>query len=394
MKVIISGGGIGGLTAALCCIHQGLEVTVLERSQELGEVGAGIQVPPNAVKVFEVLGLANEFDAFGFRPESIEGRMGKSGMPLFSIPLADTAIQRWGAPYFHIHRADYITLLERALSERSPNTVMLDKEVVGYTQNEHKISAKLSDGSSISGDVLIGADGIHSPIRKQMIGADDPMFTGNVAWRAVVPIDRLGDLAPNPTACAWMGRGGHCVTYRLRGGALANLVAVMEKNEWVSESWTEQGSREEALAEFGDWHPTIRAIIETADAHYRWALFDREPLSTWSDGRAVLLGDAAHPMLPFMAQGAAMAVEDAWVLARELSNETSIPTALERYQAKRYSRACHAQAGSRANAKTFHKRSFAGRLATYGPMWLAGKFAPSIIHKRQDALYGYDVTAT
>lgn len=393
MRVIISGGGIGGLTAALCCIHHGLDVTVLERSQEINDVGAGIQIPPNAMKVFEALGLANNFDEFGFRPEAIEGRMGKSGMHLFSIPLAETAVRRWGSPYFHIHRADYITLLKDAVTRRSPGALMLGRSVIGYSQTENEISANLSDGTSISGDVFIGADGIHSPTRKQMIGPDEAVFTGNVAWRAVVPIDKLGNLAPNPTACAWMGRGGHCVTYRLRGGTLANLVAVIEKDEWITESWTEQGSREEALAEFGDWHPTIRAIIEHADAHYRWALFDREPLPTWVDGRAALLGDAAHPMLPFMAQGAAMAVEDAWVLSHELSKTETVTEALHQYQSKRFERASRAQAGSRANAKTFHKRTFLSRLTTYGPMWLAGKFAPAVIYRRQDALYSHDVTA-
>lgn len=393
MKVIISGGGIGGLTAAVCCLKFGFEVTVLERASELGEVGAGIQVPPNAMKVFGALGLTTDFDEFGFRPESIEGRMGKSGLPLFSIPLAEMAIERWGAPYVHIHRADYIALLARALAQHCSGALKLGTEVVGYSQSATEVSAKLSDGTTISGDVLIGADGIHSPIRTQMIGTDDPVFTGNVAWRAVVPIEALGDLAPNPTACAWMGRGGHCVTYRLRRGTLANLVAVIEKDEWVSESWTQQGSREDALAEFGDWHPTIRAIIEKAETHYRWALFDREPLPTWCNGRATLLGDAAHPMLPFMAQGAAMAVEDAWVLAFELSQDGPVEEALKRYQARRHERVSGVQAGSRANAKTFHRRGRVAQIATYGPMWLAGTFAPTVIYKRQDALYGHDVVS-
>ncbi|MEM7098653.1 MAG: FAD-dependent monooxygenase [Pseudomonadota bacterium] len=394
MRVIISGGGIGGLTAALCSLHFGHEVIVLERAPQLGEVGAGIQVPPNAMKVFEALGVAHMFDDFGFRPDSIEARMGKSGLHLFSIPLSETAVKRWGAPYFHIHRADYILLLEQALRDRAHSCLRLGSDVIGYSQTAAGVAALLADGSQVQGDVLIGADGIHSPTRAQMLGPDKPHFTGNVAWRAVVPIERLGALAPNPTACAWMGRGGHCVTYRLRGGTLANLVAVIERDDWMSESWTEQGSREEALAEFGDWHATIRAIIENADAHYRWALFDRAPFDTWVDGRVALLGDAAHPMLPFMAQGAAMAAEDAWVLAHELTQDQGVNAALRTYQEKRHARASRVQAGSRANAKTFHKRTLGSQLATYGPMWLAGKIAPNVVHKRQDPLYGYNVTET
>ena len=251
---------------------------------------------------------------------------------------------------------------------------------------------RLADGRRISGDALIGADGIHSPVREQMLGAEKPIFTGNVAWRAVVPMAALGPHGPRPTACAWMGPGKHCVTYRLRRGTLANFVGVVECDDWTAESWTERGTREEALADFADWHPTITRLLGEADTLYRWALFDRAPLPRWVDGRVALLGDAAHPMLPFMAQGAAMAVEDAWVVAREVMQKTSPARGLEAYQHLRQTHASRVQAGSRANAKTFHKRTRLGQLATYGPMWLAGKFTPMALHKRQDSIYGHDVT--
>ena len=396
MKIIVSGAGIGGLTAALCFIQQGAEVTVLERAPELGDIGAGIQVPPNAMKVFENLGLDNELAKIAFRPEAIEARMGRSGLGLFNIPLADAAIARWGAPYLHIHRADYIAVLETALRKQAPSAIQLGAELVSYSQNETGVTALLVDGTEVTGDVLIGADGIHSPIRENMLGPQAPVFTGNVAWRAVVPIDKLGDLPPRPTACAWMGAGKHCVTYRLRRGELANLVAVVERDNWTaesrSESWVERGTHEEALADFQGWHPTITRILSEATELYRWALFDRAPLQTWIDGRVALLGDAAHPMLPFMAQGAAMAVEDGFVLANELAKANDVRQGLYAYQQKRLKRTAVVQAGSRANAKTFHRRSLATQLATYGPMWLAGKIAPTVIHARQDWLYGHDVT--
>ena len=396
MKIIVSGAGIGGLTAALCFIQQGAEVTVLERAPELGDVGAGIQVPPNAMKVFENLGLDNELAKIAFRPEAIEARMGRSGLGLFNIPLADAAIARWGAPYLHIHRADYIAVLETALRKQAPSAIQLEAELVSYSQNKTCVTALLVDGTEVTGDVLIGADGIHSPIRENMLGPQAPVFTGNVAWRAVVPIEKLGDLPPRPTACAWMGAGKHCVTYRLRRGELANLVAVVERDNWTaesrSESWVERGTHEEALADFQGWHPTITRILSEATELYRWALFDRAPLQTWIDGRVALLGDAAHPMLPFMAQGAAMAVEDGFVLANELAKANDVRQGLYAYQQKRLKRTAVVQAGSRANAKTFHRRSLATQLATYGPMWLAGKIAPTVIHARQDWLYGHDVT--
>lgn len=394
MKVIISGAGIGGLTTALCCLRKGAQVTILERAPKLGEVGAGIQIPPNAMKVFEALGLQDALAEIAFRPEAIEARMGRSGLPLFNIPLADDAVARWGAPYLHIHRADYIAVLEHALRAQAPAAMRLGADVTGYQQNENGVTVHLSDGSAVTGDVLIGADGIHSPVRETMLGPQAPVFTGNVAWRAVVPMEKLGDLAPHPTACAWMGAGKHCVTYRLRRGELANLVAVVERDDWTVESWNERGTNEEALAEFDGWHPTLTRILSEATELYRWALFDRAPLANWVDGRVALLGDAAHPMLPFMAQGAAMAVEDSFVLADELAASDDIETGLHAYQQRRQKRTAAVQAGSRANAKTFHKRTRLSQLATYGPMWVAGKIAPTAIHARQDWLYGHDVTAS
>ena len=396
MKIIVSGAGIGGLTAALCFIQQGAEVTVLERAPELGDVGAGIQVPPNAMKVFENLGLDNELAKIAFRPEAIEARMGRSGLGLFNIPLADAAIARWGAPYLHIHRADYIAVLETALRKQAPSAIQLGAELVSYSQNETGVTALLVDGTEVTGDVLIGADGIHSPIRETMLGPQAPVFTGNVAWRAVVPIDKLGDLPPRPTACAWMG-AGKTVRY-LTCGAVSwpiwlRLWNAIITGESRSESWVERGTHEEALADFQGWHPTITRILSEATIiPYRWALFDRAPLQTWIDGRVALLGDAAHPMLPFMAQGAAMAVEDGFVLANELAKANDVRQGLYAYQQKRLKRTAVVQAGSRANAKTFHRRSLATQLATYGPMWLAGKIAPTVIHARQDWLYGHDVT--
>jgi len=395
MKILIVGGGVGGLTAALCCTHFGHDVMVFEQASRLEEVGAGIQIPPNAMKVFEALGIAGEISENAFRPEAIEARMGETGRPIFTIPLAEQAVEMWGSPYLHIHRADYIDALKKALDKRVPNAVHLSAAVTRYRNEPDRVSVNLQDGREFSGDILIGADGIKSSIRAQMLGADKPVFTGNIAWRAVVPIAALGENAPNPTACVWMGRGRHGVTYRLRGGELANFVGVVERDDWTQEGWAEQGSKEEALKDFAGWHPSITGLIKAVKpgALYRWALFDRKPLPNWIDGRAVLLGDAAHPMLPFLAQGAAMAVEDSWVLARELTRAgTPLAAALQAYQDQRHSRTSKAQAGSRSNMKTFHQSTKFGQFKTYGPMWLAGKITPSLVHKRMDWLYDYDVT--
>lgn len=271
----------------------------------------------------------------------------------------------------------------------------MGSEITGYQQDAEKIIVRLENGREISGDVLLGADGIQSTIRAQMGAAGTPNFTGNTAWRVLVPLDALGSLAPKPTACVWMGRGRHAVTYQLYGGEVANFVGVVERSDWTRESWIERGNPGDALSDFSGWHPVITTLLKDAELGtlFRWALFDRPPLARWTDGRAALLGDAAHPMLPFLAQGAAMAVEDGWVLARELSSPgRPVDVSLLAYQNQRSARTGKAQARSRANMKTFHQRTKLGQLATYGPMWLAGQFAPILVHKRMDWLYGYDVT--
>lgn len=391
-KAIIVGGGIGGLTAALAFHAFGWTVDLLERATELGEIGAGVQISPNGMKVFRALGIEDQIAENAFLPEALEMRFGRSGKQIFQIEARRAIVERWGAPYLHLHRADLVATLSSLLRQRQPNAVQLGATCTGYENTENGVIAQLENGETVSGDVLVGADGIHSKIRAQMLGQDAPDFTGNIAWRAVVPMDRLGDLAPPPTACVWVGAKRHAVTYRLRNGTLANFVGIVEDDRWTSESWTEQGTKDAVLADFAGWHPVITNLIESADAHYRWALFDRKPLSNWADGRAVLLGDACHPTLPFQAQGAVMAIEDAFLLAKLCADTPQdLPTALSTYFETRQPRTSQVQAASRSNAKLFHKHTPIGRALTYGPMWLAGKIAPGAIRSRQDPFFAYDI---
>ena len=393
MKIGIIGGGIGGLSTALCALRFGHQVTILEQAPKLENIGAGLQLSPNAMRVLCAMGLDEVLKPVVFEPDSIEARMGRSGRSIFNVPLKDYAQQNWKAPYYHIHRADLINALREALVRQSPKSLHLAKRAVSYKSLGDQVKVHIDKAAPMVFDLLVGADGIHSAIRQQMLGSDPARFTGNVAWRAVVPKAQLGALCPPPTACVWMGRGRHAVTYHINGGDYVNFVGVVEREDWQKEGWREKGDKTDLISDFSGWHTVITNLIDhmNEDGLYRWALFDRPPLNKWVDGRVVLQGDAAHPMLPFLAQGAAMAIEDSWSLMQNLQRH-DVSVALLHYQKQRLPRTSKVQAASRANMAIFHRRHAFSQLMTYGPMWLAGKLMPSIVHKRMNWLYGYDVT--
>lgn len=394
--MLIVGGGIGGLTAALACAQAGHEVVLFEQAETFSEVGAGIQIPPNAMKVLRALGAAGRVSRDAVRPLSLRMRHGQTDQEkiIFDVPLGAVAEQRWGAPYLHIHRADYIEALHDLVRETSNIEVRLGQIVTDIRSDADKAVLTLASGTQVEGDAVIGADGLHSVVRNQLHGSETPRFTGNIAWRTTVPVSALGEDAPDTVACVWVGPGRHAVTYRLRGGSLVNFVGVVETDNSGAESWNNRGSKAEAQADFDGWHPTITRILDVAseDSFFRWSLFDRAPLPVWSRGRVTLLGDAAHPMLPFFAQGAAMATEDAWGLAECLKQANSVPEAFQTYEAIRLPRTRRVQAASRGNMKTFHRRGQLEQLLTYGPMAIAGRLAPQLVRKRLDWLYGADVT--
>ncbi len=393
MKALVIGGGIGGVTAALCLRAQGLDVEVFERAETLSEVGAGIQLSPNGMKVLARLGLDARAEAVAFRPEALEMRLGTSGTQVFSIPMGEGARARYGAPYLHIHRADLMTVLGDALAASAPGALHLSRHLTGLEQDADHVTARFADGSTATGDVLIGADGIHSQVKAALFGASPARFTGNVAWRLVVPADeRLRALVP-PTATIWVGPGRHAVTYWLRRGELVNFVGIVEQQGWQQEGWTEQGDITDLRRDFAGWAEPVTEIMARAQACHRWALLDRDPMLRWGEGRVTLLGDACHPMLPFLAQGAVMAIEDAWVLARSLASQSSVPEALRTYAQARQPRTARVQLGARVQMGRYHQRTRLGQLATYGPMWLAAHLAPGKVKSMQDWLYKVDVTA-
>jgi len=395
MHILVAGAGIGGLTASLALAEKGFRVSIFERSTELGEVGAGLQIAANGTRVLEKLGLGTALDEIGFKPEAATLRLGDTGQVIFSNPLGQVAFDRYGAWYYHVHRADLHRILAEAVSQNPLIDLRLGAAVETFADDGAGVTVSLSDGTQASGEALIGADGIHSVIREGLFGVEHPRFTGNVAWRLLVPTEKIpANLIP-PHATVWTGPKGHAVTYYVRGGALVNFVGVTERRDWQVEGWLEAGDLSELRRDFAPWCETIHTLIEAGDekACFKWALFDRDPLRNWTMGRVTLLGDACHPMLPFMAQGACMAIEDAWSVATWLSELEDAKAAFVAYEVERSKRTGRVQLAARANAKRFHKGALPGKLATYGPMWLAAKLVPGVLNKPFDWIYGYDVTS-
>jgi salicylate hydroxylase len=353
ISVAIIGGGIGGLAAASSLLRVGIDVHVYEQARELTEVGAGIQISPNASRILHRLGLADTLANVGVRPLAMHQRRWDDGRTLLRTPLAGTVEAAFGFPYYQIHRADLLAALAHPLpAER----LHLGHRCTSLVDHGDRVEAEFENGRRVSVDALVGADGIHSAVRRVVFGPETPRFTGCVAYRGLIPADRLAHLDLDVTGQVWMGPGRHFVHYFVQRKRLVNFVAIIEQDTWARESWTDRGNVADALAAFEGWHPQVRDILRAVDETFIWALFDRKPMSRWSVGRVTLLGDACHAMLPFMAQGAAQAIEDGATLAACLSNTARrhIPKALNRYERLRLPRATRVQGLSEDNKRRFH----------------------------------------
>lgn len=388
--IIVVGAGIGGLTAALGLAKQGFTVVVLEQAPELSEVGAGLQLSPNAVKVLQAFGVADAIEPHCFTPQRACIRDHRSGRHYLDMPLGREMVKRYGAQYWHIHRADLHQELVRACQQHGVD-IQLNKRVMGY-RNEKDHVKVLLEKQTLRTDLLIGADGVHSQIRELMLGAQAPIFTGQVAWRGTVPIANIKGASVQPNATVWAGPHQHMVTYYLRGGEFVNFIAVEEQASWRYESWREEGDTEVLRSKFHGWHPEVTAVLDGCESTFLWALNGRPVLPTWHDDRVVLLGDACHPMLPFMAQGAAMAIEDAFVLSGTLE-KYDYEYAFKKYEKLRKPRATAVQKQSRENASLYHMHGgWQGRLKLEA-LGVASKYANGIIQSKLDSIYGHDVTA-
>jgi len=351
-SIAVIGGGIGGLSAALCLLKAGFDVHVYEQARALGEIGAGINISPNASRILHRLGVGEALARTGVRPVTFDQRRWDDGRLLLRAPLGEVVERGFGAPYYTFHRAD----LHRAIADTiAPERVHLAHRFTHLVDRGDAVEAHFENGKSISADVLIGADGIHSTVREALFGTDAPHFTGCIAYRGLVAADRLAHLGLERSTQIWMGPGGHFIHYFVSDGRFVNFVGVNEEDSWQRESWINRAEVKDALAAYAGWHPQVLSIIGAAHETYKWGLFDRTPLPRWSAGRVTLLGDSCHPMLPFMGQGAAMAIEDAAALKTclvELPGD--FPAALRRYERQRLPRATHLQAMSAENKARFH----------------------------------------
>ena len=324
---------------------------VYEQAGLRSEVGAGIQLAPNCTRILRGLDVLPEVERVAVRPTTFEFRRWDNGQLLSTTPLGDDIERSYAAPYLHAHRADLVAVLANAVPA---DRVEVGRRCVGVANSGGTVEVRFADGSPESAALVIGADGIHSVVRRALFGDEQPRFTGHVAYRGLVPAERAPELAPDRRCTVWLGPGAHLVHYFVSAGRYLNVVCIAEEGSWTRESWTDRGDIAQLLAAFAGWHPVVTEIIAALDAPLKWALFDRDPFPRWSDGAVGLLGDACHPMLPYGAQGAAQAIEDAAALAACLTDGADIPSALGRYESVRRARTARVQAISRGNGERFH----------------------------------------
>jgi salicylate hydroxylase len=331
-------------------------VRVFEQAPQLAEIGAGIQFSANANKVLAHLGVLPAIAVQAVTPLEYQFRLHSTGEVLQRIPLGATHAERHGAPYFLCHRADVHRALLKRVQQWDADCVVLDARVVSVQEQIDTVEFTCANGQRHRVQLLLGADGIHSMVRQRTIGALPVRFMANVAWRCMVPASRLPPGFKSPVVEVWVGPKRHVVMYPLRGGELINFVGIVEDEHWQQESWTVKSSFDELWAEFSAWHPQVRDVVAAVDKDqcYRWAMLDRDPVQGWSTARTTLLGDAAHPTLPLLAQGANMAVEDGEILARAIEISRELPEALQLYQRNRYERTARIQRESAGNLRLFH----------------------------------------
>lgn len=382
LRALVVGGGIGGLTLARALALRGARVRVLEQAGAIAEVGAGLQISPNGAVVLRALGLEEALIAAG----AVRGR---------AVQLCDhhgrevtrLDLMRQGGAYYQVHRADLIGVLE-AGARAAGVEIELGAEVADVADGPEPV-VTLAGGGERRADLVIGADGVHSRLRAVLNGTEAPFFTGHVAWRAVIP----NDLGLGPVSRVHMGPGRHVVSYPLRGESLINVVAVEERRGWIAESWSQRDEPANLRAAFADFGAPVQEMLARVETCHLWGLFRHEVAQNWHGEAVALLGDAAHPTLPFLAQGAVMAIEDAWVLADALARAGTLGEGLAAYRQRRFARVQRVVNTATDNAWKYHMKFPPLRFVAHNVLRLSGKVRPDMMLRQFDWLYGHDVTA-
>jgi len=389
--VVIAGAGIGGLTAALTLARGGFRVVLFEAAPRLEEVGAGIQLSPNASRALMALDLADRLAPHVVAPEELIVHKARTGEALVRVPLGSTAEQRYGAPYWLVHRGDLQRALCDALAQESGVALHLGRRVEDFATYGRGITVAAMGGlGSVEerGMALVAADGLWSVLRRRLGHRAKPRFARHTAWRALLPADGAPAAFTAPTVNLWLGRDAHLVHYPVRSGRMINVVAIV-RDDWHEPGWTAAGARQELLDRFraGRWHAPARELLNASAQWQKWALYDCPPLKHWGKGPVTLLGDAAHPMLPYLAQGAAMAIEDAAVLGGCLMRTSDdAASAMRAYEEMRLGRTARTQRAARRNGTVYHMGGGAAFLRALALFAMGG----DRLLRRYDWLYGWE----
>jgi salicylate hydroxylase len=391
--ILIAGGGIGGMAAALALMNRGHTVDVYEQAAEFKEVGAGVQISPNGTRALHALGVLDRLRRLSCDTAGKEIRLWNTGRIWKLFDLGTEAVARYGFPYVTVYRPDLLRVLVDAVRARRPQAVHCGRRVTGVTQSGGRggtrVTLRFADGGTATGDAVVGADGVHSVVRAELFGGDKARFLGMIAWRGVIPIERVPPHISRDKATNWIGAGGHVVHYPLRAGRLMNFVGIQERADWQVESWTVQGTAEDCARDHAGWHPDVQSLIAASPSLFKWALMGRDPLAGWTVGHVTLLGDACHPTLPMLAQGAVMAIEDAVILGRCFDKYRDVATALARYQDARIAVTARKVAGANDNARRFHNEMLASEDGACA--YVDREWSRDAIIRRYEWIFNYDV---